>query len=216
MWRKYLIALSKYLSNGVFHTPIEDNLTPTLREFMVRSKIPNFTPDLIHHNSCIFGLNEQCKGTLSLYTSRNFQWYHGGPIECFFSFSTKALNIWNSRTSVTPKVEVHLRIIGLHILHPPSFVKMCFTPEHTFLTHGPLHSTFSHELDVKLATYNFNMCTWIIVQYQWKWIKTCEILIMFNEKPNITQIWKIITHNIMTPWQNFILLNQKSKTHHFW
>jgi hypothetical protein len=101
-------------------------------------------------------------------------------------------------------------------LHPPSFVKMCFTPEHIFLTHGPLHSTFSHELDVKLATYNFNMCTRIIVQYQWKWIKTCEILIMFNEKPNITQIWKIITHNIMTPWQNFILLNQKSKTHHFW
>jgi hypothetical protein len=83
----------KYLSNGVFHTPIEDNSTPNLREFVVRNKIPNLTPDLIHHNSCIFGLNEQCKGTLNFYTSRNFQWYHAGPIECFFAFSTKALNI---------------------------------------------------------------------------------------------------------------------------
>jgi hypothetical protein len=46
-------------------------------------------------------------------------------------------------------------------------------------------------------------------QYQCKWTKTCEILIVFNEKRNISQILKIITHDIMIPLQNFILLNQK-------
>jgi hypothetical protein len=46
-------------------------------------------------------------------------------------------------------------------------------------------------------------------QYQCKWTKTCEILITFNEKHNISQILKIITHDIMIPLQNFILLNQQ-------
>jgi len=46
-------------------------------------------------------------------------------------------------------------------------------------------------------------------QYQCKWIKNCEIVITFNEKRNINQILKIITHDIMIPLQNFILLNQQ-------
>jgi predicted Zn-dependent protease len=46
-------------------------------------------------------------------------------------------------------------------------------------------------------------------QYQCKWTKTCEILIAFNEKRNNSQILKIITHDIMIPLQNFILLNQQ-------
>jgi hypothetical protein len=45
------------------------------------------------------------------------------------------------------------------------------------------------------------------LQYQCKWTKTREILIMFNEKPSIIQISKMITHDIMIISQNFILLN---------
>ncbi len=44
---------------------------------------------------------------------------------------------------------------------------------------------------------------------QCKWTKTHEIIIMFNEKPNSIQISKIITHDIMIAWQNFILLSQQ-------
>jgi hypothetical protein len=50
---------------------------------------------------------------------------------CIFPFPTKALNIHNSYTNTIPKVDVHLGIIGLHPLHFPSFVKVCFTPKHT-------------------------------------------------------------------------------------
>jgi hypothetical protein len=51
----------------------------------------------------------------------------------FFSFLTKAMNIQDSCTNATPKVGMHLGIIGFNFLHFPSFVKMCFTLEHIFL-----------------------------------------------------------------------------------
>jgi len=70
-----------------------------------------------------------------------------------FSFSTKALNICNSCMSVTPKVGVHLGIIGLHLLHSPSFVRVCFTPKHS-QPHGCLHFTLCHKSNVKVATLN--------------------------------------------------------------
>jgi hypothetical protein len=60
----------------------------------------------------------------------------------FFSFSTKALNIHNSCTSVIPKVGVHLGVIGLHSLHFSPFVKVCFTPKHTLCVMGPCTSHF--------------------------------------------------------------------------
>jgi hypothetical protein len=46
------------------------------------------------------------------------------------------LNIRNSRTSATLKVEVQLGIIGLHPLHSPPFVKVCFTPKHILCLMG--------------------------------------------------------------------------------
>jgi hypothetical protein len=49
-----------------------------------------------------------------------------------FAFSTKVLNITNSYTSAIPKVGMHLGVIGLHLLHSPPFVKMCFTLKHIF------------------------------------------------------------------------------------
>jgi hypothetical protein len=43
---------------------------------------------------------------------------------------------------LTPKVGVHLGIIGLHFLHFPPFVKMCFAPKHTIGLIGPCTSHF--------------------------------------------------------------------------
>ncbi len=58
-------------SNGVLHALIRDHLTPTLKGFVLESQIPNLTPNhSFDHNSCILGLNEQCEGTLGIYTSR--------------------------------------------------------------------------------------------------------------------------------------------------
>jgi hypothetical protein len=64
----------------------------------------------------------------------------------------KVLNIRNSRMIAIPKVGVHLGIIGLHPLHSPPFVRMCFTPKHIFLASWALHSTFNCEPNVSVAT----------------------------------------------------------------
>ncbi len=69
-------------------------------------------------NSCILGLNKQCKCTLNIYTLKPFQWCLGGPNWCLCALWTKGLNIWDSRTNATPKVKVHLGIIGVHSLAP--------------------------------------------------------------------------------------------------
>jgi hypothetical protein len=41
-----------------------------------------------------------------------------------------------------PKVGVHLGVIGLHPLDSPSFVRVCFTPKHTFGLMGLCASHF--------------------------------------------------------------------------
>ncbi len=110
-------SFQKYLSNGVLFAPIGNHLTPTLRGFVIGSQILNLTPDpSFDHNSCISSLNDQGEGTLDIFTLRPFQWYFGGPIWCFFVFSTKALNIRDSCKSATPKMGVHLGIIGFNLL----------------------------------------------------------------------------------------------------
>jgi hypothetical protein len=43
-------------------------------------------------------------------------------------------------TSVTLKVGMHLGIIGFHLLHSPSFMKVCFTPKHIIDLMGPCNS----------------------------------------------------------------------------
>jgi hypothetical protein len=114
------------------------------------------------HNSCTSSLNKQCEGTLSIYTSSPFQWYPKCPIWCLFDFSTKALNIWDSHTSVIPKVGVHLGIIGLHLLHSPSFVGTNILS----WPHEPLDSTFNHEPNVRVTItivvdkYNLSTNKW--------------------------------------------------------
>jgi hypothetical protein len=59
-------SLQQDLFNGVFFSPIGDDLTPDLRGFVVESQIGNLTLDLsFDHNSCISNVNGQCKGTLA-------------------------------------------------------------------------------------------------------------------------------------------------------
>ncbi len=58
----------------------------------------------------------------------------------FFAFPTKALNIRNSRMNAISKVGVHLVVIGLHPVHFPPFVKVCFTLKHTLGFMGPYTS----------------------------------------------------------------------------
>ncbi len=130
---------------------------------MVGSQILNLAPySFFDHNSCISGLNKQCKDTLGIYTSSPFQWYPKGPIWCLFEFSTKVLNIWDSCTSATPKVGMHLGVIGFHLLHSPSFVRA----NTLSWPHEPLESTFSHEPNVRVAIttvvdrYNLSTNKW--------------------------------------------------------
>jgi hypothetical protein len=91
----------------------------------------------------------------------------GSSISCLFVFSTKVLNIWDFHTSATPKMGIHLEIVGLNLLHSPSLVRMCFIPTHTLLASCALHSTFSCEPNVKVVTswvkhyfYHFTKIKW--------------------------------------------------------
>jgi hypothetical protein len=45
---KISYSLQKYLSNGVLHTLIEDDLTLALKGFVVKSQIPNLTPSFFY------------------------------------------------------------------------------------------------------------------------------------------------------------------------
>jgi hypothetical protein len=70
--RKIFYRNWKYISNNVYHTSIDPHLTRSFKGFVVKSQIFNLTCTFFfYHNSCILGLNEQCKGTLSIYASRN-------------------------------------------------------------------------------------------------------------------------------------------------
>jgi hypothetical protein len=146
-------SLQKYLFNSVLHVPIEDDLTLTLRGFVVGSQISNLTLDFSFYcNSCISSVIEQCKGILGIYISKHFQWYHGGLIGCVFTFSTRALNIQNSHTSAIPKVGVHLEVIKFNFLHSPPLMKVCHSWTHFLGFMLPLHSTLNFKPDVQVVT----------------------------------------------------------------
>ncbi len=132
--KKTCHSLQKDLFNSVLHAPIIDHLTLILRGFVVGSQILNLTanPSFDHNSHSRFKWT--MRGHFNIYISRPFQWYLRGLIWCFVSFSAKALNIQDFRISVIPKVGVYLGVIGLHPLHSPPFVIVCFTFEHTLLT----------------------------------------------------------------------------------
>jgi len=66
----------------------------------------------------------------------------GAQFGVFFPFQPR-LQTFAIRMSATPKMEVHLEVIGLHPLHSTPFVKMCFTPKHIFGLMGPRTSHLS-------------------------------------------------------------------------
>ncbi len=60
-----------------------------------------------------------------------------GAYFVFFTLPTRVLNIHNSCKNAIIKMGVHLGVTGLHPLHSPSFVRVCFTPKHTLTFMGP-------------------------------------------------------------------------------
>jgi len=86
--REIFYSSQKDISNGVLAHP---NQALALKGFVVGSEIFNLSFNLsFDYNSCISGVNEQCKGILSSYILKHFQWYFGGPNWCLFTLSTKA------------------------------------------------------------------------------------------------------------------------------
>jgi len=79
-----------------------------------------------------------------------------GAHQCLFTFPTKVLNICNFRINVTPKVGVHLGIIGLHPLHSSPFVRVCFMGLYTshLVTNPMLEWYEKNKLDVNLNMSN--------------------------------------------------------------
>ncbi len=63
-----------------------------------------------------------------------------------FIFSTKVLNIQNPHASATPRMRMHLGVVGLHLLHSPPICECKrwspMTPKSNTLSwpRGPLHS----------------------------------------------------------------------------
>jgi hypothetical protein len=120
--------------NSMLHALIGDDLTFSLRGFVIGSQIFNLILDLSFDcNSCISSVIEQCKVILGIYASKPFQWYHGYLIGCLFTFSTMALNIQDSYRNAIPKMGVHLELIRPNFLHSTSVMKVCIIPKHTFL-----------------------------------------------------------------------------------
>jgi hypothetical protein len=76
--------------------------------------------------------------------------------------------------SATPKMGVHLRVIGLIFSSPP-FWRVCFTPEHILLVSRPLHSTLSREFSVQVATTRTLSCEKKISPYGEGWKVMCKM-----------------------------------------
>jgi hypothetical protein len=126
--------LQKDLFNDIRYDSIENHLTLILKGFVVKNQIFNLTPNFSFNcNSCILGLNKQCNYILNIYTLKPFQWCLGGPNLCSFALLIKRLNIWDSCTSATPKVRVHLGIIGVHSLAPSPTCESLFHSQTNFL-----------------------------------------------------------------------------------
>ncbi len=88
--REISYSTQKDISNGVWQTLIKAYLAPTLKGFVVGSEIFNLNLNpSFDYNSCILGLHKQCKGILSNYILKHFQWYFGGPNWCSFALSIK-------------------------------------------------------------------------------------------------------------------------------
>lgn len=84
-----------------------------------------------------------------------------------FNFPTKTLNICNFYTNATLKMGVHLKVIKLHPLHSPPFLKVCFILNRLSWPHGPFHSTISRKPNVRVITnykqIQFNLQKYILL-----------------------------------------------------
>jgi hypothetical protein len=66
--KEIFYSSQRNIFNGVWHTSIKAYLALALKGFVVGSEIFNLTFDpSFDYNSCILGLNDQCKGILGSY-----------------------------------------------------------------------------------------------------------------------------------------------------
>jgi hypothetical protein len=96
------------------------------------------------------------------------------------------MNFHNSLTSATPKVGVHLGIIGLHPLHSSPFVKVCFIPKHILALMGPCTSHLvtnpilglQHSPTPKVGVH-LGMCGLILQTLLHSWECECDSWVAF-------------------------------------
>jgi hypothetical protein len=169
MQGKYLIALKKSFQWCIAY-PNQRWFDPWSTGICGQESNPQFDSWPFFWSFVLFisSLNGQWKVTLGIYISKKFQWYLGGSIWCMFAFSTKALNIWDSHTSATPKVGVHLGIIGLRLLHSPSFMKVFHTRTHFLsfmglcIPHLVVNSMLRLQQYVLLDSKHFSCCLYLL------------------------------------------------------
>jgi hypothetical protein len=72
---------------------------------------------------------------------------------------------------------MHLRAIGLHPLHSPPFVKVCFSFIHTLTLMGPCnsHLVMNSMLGLQQVVTNSELVHWYLVKY--KFTKPFHLLV---------------------------------------
>ncbi len=71
-------------------------------------------------------------------------------------------------------MKVHLRVIGLHPLHSPPFVRVCFTPKHIFGLMGTCISHLITNLMLELRQTQY----WFIDERNWMWLKETHVIVL--------------------------------------
>jgi len=152
MWKEYLIT-SKDFSKGVLHAPIRNDLTCTLRGFVVRNQILNLIlGPSFDHNSFISNLNEQCKGILSIYTLKPFQWYLGRAYLVFFYLFNQGSKYLTLAQIQLSKWECIWESLGSISCVLPHLWECISLPNTFFWPHVPLHPTLNCKPNVGVMT----------------------------------------------------------------
>jgi len=111
------------LSNAVSHSQFGRRKQVDSRLLVVRSQTASLTPDpSFAHNLGCRCPNCQCEAIFDIYVSRTFQWHQERPNARCFEPCYRALNIWESRRTLSPQLwkcwasPPHLAKVGLRHL----------------------------------------------------------------------------------------------------
>jgi hypothetical protein len=139
MWGKYLITL-EMIFPMVYNMPQSKLIWPLfLMDLWPRVKFPIWLSPFI----LIIIMQTMPEWTMQWQWTMQWHFKHlcfktllmvsWGLIWCLFDILIKVLNVHNFCMGAIPKVGVHLGVIGLHPLHFPPFLRVCFTPKHILL-----------------------------------------------------------------------------------